>query len=292
MEPMTVNVARNGVNIGSFELDELKRMADAGTLFPSDHVYLTTEGRWELISNVPDLYAKLFPLASIFEPAVSAPRITGIPETIETRSSATAADPDMELFQGYPKCYWKAYFGKNTYWYLDKLEGLPTLQEENDFQDSLKSKSSDGKSLGLLERQEKQKAYGEKRFRPSLFGFLFGWFWLAYRKSGVVFVIYPILSLLIGLLGLLIGDMGDDAVFPGRLWFLQILAFTLWPCFEGVSILHRRAQELFRDVCKETTVHAERLGRIQERGGTSVWRLAGFVCFVIAYEVVLVATLS
>jgi len=49
---------------------------------------------------------------------------------------------------------------------------------------------------------------------------------------------------------------------------------------------------MFRDVCKETSVHAERLGRIQERGGTSVWWLAGFVCFVIAYEVVLEAILS
>lgn len=289
---MTVNVARNGVNIGSFELDELKRMADAGTLLQTDHVYLPAEGRWEQINKVPDMQAKIFPLAHLFEPAVPAPRITGTPETFETRSSATAADSDMELVQGYPKCFWKAYFGKNAYWYLDKIKGLPTLQEEQDFQASLKSKNSDGKSLGLLERQEKQKAYGEKHFRPSLYGFLFGWFWLAYRKSGVVFVIYPILSLLIGLLGLLIGDKGDDAVFFGRLWVVQIIAFTLWPCLEGVSILHRRAQVVFRDVCKETSVHAERLGRIQERGGTSVSRLAGFVCFVIAYEWVLDAIFS
>ncbi len=288
---MTVNVARNGVTLGNFDLEELIRMSTAGTLFPSDHVYLTTEGRWELISNVPDLYAKLFPLASIFEPAVSAPRITGIPETIETRSSATAADPDMELFQGYPKCYWKAYFGKNTYWYLDKCKGLPTLQEEKDFQASLKSKNSDGKSLGLLERQDRQKKYGEKMFRPSLVGFLFGWLWLAYRKSAVSFVIYPILSLLIGLLGMLIGDKGSDFVHI-KLWGFQLLAFTLWPCLEGVSFLHRRAQEVFRDVCKETSVHAERLGRIQEQGGTSVWRLVGFVCFVIAYEGVLDAIFS
>lgn len=289
---MAVNVARNGVTLGNFDLEELIRMSSGGTLFPSDHVYLTTEGRWELISNVPDLYAKLFPLASIFEPAVPAPGITGIPETIDARSSATAADPDMELFQGYPKCYWKAYFGKNVCWYLDKLKGLPTLQEEKDFQASLKSKNSDGKSLGLLERQDRQKKYGEKMFRPSLFGFLFGWFWLTYRKSGVAFVIYPIMSLLIGLLGLLIGDRGADAALPSRLWFLQILAFTLWPCLEGVAILHRRAQEVFRDVCKETSVHAERLGRIQEQGGTSVWRLVGFVCFVIAYEGVLDAIFS
>jgi len=292
MEPMTVNVARNGVNLGSFELDELKRMADAGTLLQTDHVYLPSEGRWEQIHKVPDMHAKLFPLANLFEPSVPTPRSTVIPEIIDTKSSTTAADSDMELFQGYPKSYWKAYFGKNVYWYLDKIKGLPTLQEEKDFQDSLKSKNRDGKSLGLLERQEKQKAYGEKHFRPSLYGFLFGWFWLAYRRSGVVFVVYPILSLLIGLLGLLIGDKGDDAVFPGRLWVVQIIAFTLWPCLEGVPILHRRAQVVFREVCKETTVHAERLGRIQERGGTSIWWLAGFICFVIAYEVVLGAILS
>jgi len=65
---MQVNVARNGVNLGVFELGTLKAMVAEGKLFATDHVYLTKEERWEIIDRVPELRAALFPAGSVPPP--------------------------------------------------------------------------------------------------------------------------------------------------------------------------------------------------------------------------------
>lgn len=65
---MQVNVARNGVNLGVFELGTLKAMVAEGKLFATDHVYLTKEECWEIIDRVPELRAALFPAGSIPAP--------------------------------------------------------------------------------------------------------------------------------------------------------------------------------------------------------------------------------
>lgn len=65
---MQVNVARNGANLGVFELETLKSMASQGQLLVSDHVYLANESRWEQIERIPELRSALFPARAVPPP--------------------------------------------------------------------------------------------------------------------------------------------------------------------------------------------------------------------------------
>lgn len=65
---MQVNVARNGVNLGAFELDTLKLMAAEGKLLVTDHVYLAKDERWDVIERIPELRTALFPARAVPPP--------------------------------------------------------------------------------------------------------------------------------------------------------------------------------------------------------------------------------
>lgn len=161
---MKIHIARDGVDIGAFDLDELKAKTSCGEVQRSDYAYVESRKAWALIEDVPELCAELFP--EVDEIPLPPPPKTLVKEVIPSPPAARSGPVPgngESLLQGYPLSYWQAYFGKQYPWYAEKLSRLPAVDK--------RTASLEGQALFAW---------------PAL---VTGLYWLVYRK---VWQYYPI----------------------------------------------------------------------------------------------------
>ena len=124
---MQIHIARKGVTLGTFDLDELKAKAALAEIELTDHAYLDTIGSWKLISEVPELHEALFPQAEDSEsippppPPIPDPS-DSIGDTKETAIPATKSGIDFPLEE------WKRFLSNKVVQFgLVGLVGLALL---------------------------------------------------------------------------------------------------------------------------------------------------------------------
>lgn len=295
---MQVNVARNGANLGVFELETLKSMASQGQLLVSDHVYLAKETRWEQIERLPELKAALFPAAAAIQPTLvpavppppPSPSTSGYSVAPEWSATSPAGQlMEMEMFHGFPKEYWQAYFGDKAHWYMERFEGMLTKAELQLLEAKWKEEEAEARKNGVGYDRDKQRQQANSDiFRFHWVGLVVGMPWLAYRKNTEVFWMYALVSLM-----LTIADHIFTSTLAGGLIIVcGVLSLNVFPAFAGVEMLHRQAQKAFLKAQKACTIHKDRVGWIRNAGGASWGYFIGFIAAVAAYETLLFSLFS
>lgn len=236
---MKIHIARDGADIGAFDLGELKTKAACGEVHRSDYAYVESRKAWALIEDVPELCAELFPEADDIPPPPPPPKAPVkevIPSPPAVRSGPVPGE-DEPLLQGYPLSYWQAYFGKQYPWYAEKLSRLPAVDGY-------------GKRTTSLE--------GQALFAwPAL---ATGLYWLVYRK---VWQYYPIL-LAQWVVGWYL--IRNDHLLGSIVLGLVINAFC-W--FYGLAFIRNNATSLFARLDSASLDLEARLANIQSEGSTS-----------------------
>lgn len=297
---MKINIARDGNSLGAFEVDQLKSMAKEGMLRETDFAYLTNEQRWEKIQSIPSLHVLLFADAERtlenVAPPPPLPPPPPPPANVDTPQKEgfvlaeglqnIGGTGDSTSFQGYPLAWWKAYLGKNAFWFLKKFEGLPTLEQ------TAKRKAEVAEQLkgqGFFEKgknaQEIAKAEGAETSRFSLPGLLLGWIWVAYRKNPSAFGWFSVFAGIEFLLEFL-PDVPQRTI---ALITVQILGFFFVPAFLGVGLIHVRAQKTLKSATSKSVSENDRFEMIRETGGRSIWWAVGFILFALAIQMASVA---
>lgn len=295
---MLVNVARNGVNLGTFDSDVLKSMAAEGRLLVTDHVYIANEQRWELIERIPGLRAALFPATALSaSPQVIAPTVPPPPPSTVVPTMApgwltnapTGQVLEMEMFHGFPKEYWQAYFGDKAHWYMERFDGMISIAELQVLELKWKEEEAEARKNGVGYDRDKQRQQANSDiFRFHWVGLVVGMPWLAYRKNTEVFWMYALVSLM-----LTIADHIFTSTLAGGLIIVcGVLSVNVFPAFAGVEMLHRQAQKAFLKAEKACTIHKDRVGWIRNAGGASWGYFIGFIAAVAAYETVLFSLFS
>jgi hypothetical protein len=295
---MKIHVARNGTTLGTFDLESLKVMAASGELKRTDHVYTGSSGEWKLLSDVPELVTQLFPDAEMVPPPpppfVPSRENFNVGGTEVERVSDPIPSPPKEAidgsFHGYPIQYWKELFGDKTYWYLDKFKGLKTNADDTAQAEWAKNlKSPKERALVRL----KEEYTWLRNFRFSLAGFIFGWGWLAYRKStGWSAICFGASSILLIIAESMARSNTDNLETLRQnvlaVNCLSILFMTVVPGCFSIFFFHKHALGVFEAAEKKGSVLEERLIRIREQGGTS-WL---FVVIFAVCEFILGAILT
>ena len=178
-------------------------------------------------------------------------------------------------FHGFPIQYWKGLFGDKTYWYLDKFKGLKTNAEDAAHDQWAKSLKSP-KERALVRLKEEYSWL--RNFRFSLAGFIFGWGWLAYRKSpGWSAICFGASSILVIFAeSLTRANLGDPETVRQNIAavnFISVLLMSVVPGCFSIYFFHKHALGVFEAAEKRTPNIEERLIRIKEQGGTS-WLFA------------------
>jgi len=267
---MQIHIARNGVTLGSFDLDALKAKATLGEIKLTDHAYIDTIGSWKLISDVPELL-ELFPQV-VEKPTPPPPppgaELVSLPQP-ELVVAAQEAQTDEEFFHGYPIQYWKEYFGDNSYWFLDKFKGMESRQESGGKDDPTR-----------------------KQIRFSLAALIFGWGWLAYRKciglsltglllcGGITYFVKHVAQS---------GPPDPDGTHTNNMIMFVLAAIffmQIVPSMYSILFIHDHVIDEFKSTEKKTSNPIERLRRIKESGGTSWLYVLIYVVLFIAYEAI------
>lgn len=235
---MKIHIARDGTDIGAFDLGELKTKAACGEVRRSDYAYVESRKAWALIDDVPELCAELFPEADDIPPPpppkAHVKEVIPSPPAMRPVPVSGEAEP---LLQGYPLSYWQAYFGKQYPWYAEKLSRLPAVDGY-------------GKRTTSLE--------GQALFAwPAL---VTGLYWLVYRK---VWQYYPVfLAQWIASWYLIRNEHFVSCIVLG-------LSVNVFYWFYGLAFVRNNAISLFARLDSASLDLEARLANIQSEGSTS-----------------------
>ena len=271
---MQIHIARNGVTLGSFTLEELKAKVDSGEIMQMDHVYTKSLGRWKSIYDVPE-FRELFPQVAEkpIPPPPGAESISAIKPEPELDSIIVLleAKTGEERFHEYPIQYWKEYFGDESYWFLDTFKDMQNNPENGD-----KDNSTD------------------KKIKFSFAALIFGWGWLAYRKcigwSVFMFLVSWGLSFYVWNVAKAANVPPDpDSTFTKYQIMSGVVAICLMqilPSLLSNFFFHEHVIGVFKSVEKKISDSSDRLRRIKDRGGISWLYTSVYIVLLVVLNVI------